>query len=160
MMRALTVCISLVAALAVLGCATHPLAPYTRVSKDTTQRAEPAALALHSSKTDPDRPMNTRWRVDVLSVDGKPMGDAPAIVRIPSGPHTIGYECLLDYRFRDTAGLRSQGTIKASFEAGKTYYAYAREAMTASENNGANEVKSQENCAIDNFTEQNPNSQP
>jgi hypothetical protein len=88
------------------------------------------------------------------------MPNDPAVVQVLPGQHTLEYMCLLNFRFNDTGGARSQGTIKTSFETGKTYYAHVSGKMTSHQNIGASGIKSQGDCAIDSFSEKNPNTLP
>ena len=161
MTRLFVLYLSIAAAAGLLSCATHPPAPNVRVEGNPLPPAEQVAwLALHTSRTFPGRPKNIWWWVDVLSVDGKLMGNNSAVVTIAPGQHTIEYMCLLNFRVNDTGGAKSQGTIKVLFEPGKTYYAYAKGKMTSYHDYGATGIESQGYCEIDNFSEKNPNTLP
>lgn len=160
MKRSLGLYLSIAAAAGILGCAAHPPASGVQVETIPHPAEQVARLVLHSSRSFPGQPASAWWWVDVIGLDGKPMPSDPAVVQVVPGQHTLEYMCLMNFQFNDTGGAKSQGTIKASFEAGKTYYAHVSGKMSSHQSIGASGVKSQGHCAIDSFSETNPSTLP
>lgn len=143
------------AAAGLVGCATGtkearmdgaPLMPASAVAK----------IALHPAESFSGHALNTRWAVDIISIDGVAVPQNTGLVQVSPGEHTLEYNCLYKFSLNDLGGALSKNKkAKFSLQAGKTYYAYAKGSIHTSKYSGGYH-ESTGTCSVESLSEDNP----
>lgn len=127
----------------------------TDVGVPLTQ-SEAATISIYTSKTFPNRPLNSNWRSRLLEVNGKPILGDYDVVRVAATKDVkLKFSC--DYNFSiNDSGIRdfvSEATFKV--DKGRHYYAvvsgtrYSREQIKSF-------TKSTGACSVNELTTNNP----
>lgn len=115
-----------------------------------------AKIALHPAESFTGRPLNTKWAIDIITIDGKPVPRSTILLQISPGEHTITYACQVKFSVNDLGGAQGKGQFKYKFEAGKTYFAYAKGSAWKTKESRGGFIETSGDCSFDYFSYENP----